>query len=138
MQALEITDHSMAGWSGYAQQFGFVPDPMILRTGEIFLNGARGTGLLERHDLDVWKALQQNIGGLLDFFDILVTRDNIPLINYEDTFDRRKTLAPLDQMLPDRMQKVEIKNNVYSTIKKGALLSLAECGGSGFLDSGIS
>jgi len=27
----------------------------------------------------VWKALQQNIGGLLDFFDILVTRDNIPL-----------------------------------------------------------
>jgi hypothetical protein len=40
MQALRIDDHSLAGWSSYAQKFGFVPDPMILRAGEIFLNGA--------------------------------------------------------------------------------------------------
>jgi hypothetical protein len=97
MQALRITEHSKAGWSTYAQEIGFVPDPMILRTGEIFLNGAKGVGRLERRDFDVWRAVKENVGGLLDFFDMVVSRDTIPLINYNDTFDQRTILAPLDE-----------------------------------------
>ena len=84
-----------AARQGRPDQIGFVPDPMILRTGRVFLNGARGTHVLERSDFDVWEALQQNIGGLLDFFDMVVTREVIPLINYGDTFDRMKIIAPL-------------------------------------------
>jgi hypothetical protein len=126
MEVLQIKEHSIAGWLPYAQQIGFVPDPMILRTGEIFLNGQSGIKALERSDFDVGQALRENIGGLLDFFDMLVTRDTIPLINYGDTFDRMKIVAPLDQMLPNRMRPVEIDYGVYNLVKKGALINLAK------------
>jgi hypothetical protein len=118
MEVLQIKEHSIAGWLPYAQQIGFVPDPMILRTGEIFLNGQSGIKALERSDFDVGQALRENIGGLLDFFDMLVTRDTIPLINYGDTFDRMKIVAPLDQMLPNRMRPVEIDYGVYNLVKR--------------------
>jgi hypothetical protein len=36
MQALRIDDHSLAGWSSYAQKFGFVPDPMIFAPAKSF------------------------------------------------------------------------------------------------------
>ncbi len=124
MQALRIEDHSLAGWSSYAQKFGFVPDPMILRTGEVFLNGASGSKALERADTRVWHALQENIGGLIEFFDMLVTRDAIPLINYDDTFDMMKVVAPLNRMMPDRTCPVVIGWNAYNAVKKGALLNL--------------
>jgi hypothetical protein len=126
MQALRIDDHSLAGWSSYAQKFGFVPAPMILRAGEIFLNGASGSKKLERADAQVWHALQENIGGLIDFFDMLVTRDTIPLINYDDTFDMMKVVAPLSEMMPDRMCRVVVGWNAYNAVKKGALLNLGE------------
>jgi hypothetical protein len=126
METLHITEHSKAGWSSYATEFGLVPDPMILRTGEVFLNGARGVVPLERGDFVIWDSIRENLGGLLDFFDMLVTRDRIPLINYNDTFDRRKIMAPLDLLLPDRTQPVEVASPVYNEIKKGALLNLGE------------
>ena len=55
-----------------------------------------------------------------------MTRDRVPLINYNDTFDRRKIMAPLDLLLPDRTQPVEVASPVYNEIKKGALLNLGE------------
>ena len=67
METLHITEHSKAGWSSYATEFGFVPDPMILRTGEVFLNGARGVAPLERGDFVIWDSIRENLGGLLDF-----------------------------------------------------------------------
>jgi hypothetical protein len=99
---------------------------MILRTGEVFLNGARGAVPLERGDFVVWDSIKENLGGLLDFFDLLVTRDTIPLINYNDTFDRRTILAPLDHLLPDRTRPVEVDYPVYNEIKNGALLNLGD------------
>jgi hypothetical protein len=81
METLRITTHSIEGWAPYTAKFGFVPDPMMLRTGEIFLNGAEGAKPLGHSDFAVWSAIEQNIGGLLDFFDMLVIRDAIPLIN---------------------------------------------------------
>ena len=41
MKKLEIGLHALAGWADFKSKAGFVPDPMFLRTGEIFLNGAR-------------------------------------------------------------------------------------------------
>lgn len=126
METLYIDHHSLAGWASYANKFGFVPDPMILRTGEVFLNGASGASKMERTDFNIWNALQENMGALLDFFDMIVVRDAIPLISYGDTFDRANILLPLDGLLPDRMSPVEISHEVYNAVKKGALLNLAK------------
>jgi hypothetical protein len=125
MDTLEINDHSLKSWTTYADQIGFVPDPMILRAGEIFLNGRKGSLALQRDEYDVWTALQENIGGITDFFDIVVTRESIPLINYGDTFDRMTTPTPIDELLSGRVRPVEIEHHVYNTIKKGALVNMA-------------
>ena len=124
MQDMRIEENSVAGWLGYANTFGFVPDPMILRTGEVFLNGASGSKGLIRDDSRLWNALRENIGGLVDFFDLLVTRGAIPLINYEDSFDMMRIVAPLKDIIPDRMHPVTVGYTVYNTVKKGALLNL--------------
>ena len=58
-------------------------------------------------------------------FDILVTRDTVPLIAYGDTFDRETTRTPIDELLRDRVLPVEIEYGVYNTIKKGALMNMA-------------
>jgi hypothetical protein len=125
MRELNIREHTMASWVHYKDAVGFVPDPMILRAGEIFLNGRSGSRALDRNDSDVWNALQANAGGLFDFFDIVVSRDTIPLINYGDTFDRRMMESPLDELLKQRLCRVEIEYGVYHAIKAGALKNLA-------------
>jgi hypothetical protein len=126
MDTLVIEKHSPAGWQEYADTFGFVPDPMILRAGEVFLNGEKGTQRLKRDPMQVWEALEANIGGLIDFFDILVTRDRIPLINYEDTFDPSTTEWTLSELPGEQARRVKVSNQVYNTIKKGALERFAE------------
>lgn len=127
METLHIKQHSLAGWSEYRKEFGFVPDPMILRAGEIFLNGVSSGETLDRKDTQVWRALEENLGGIFDFFDILVTRDTIPLINYEDTFDPQTTDQPIAELLGERARKVKIEHGVYHAVKHGALRSLARC-----------
>jgi hypothetical protein len=126
METLRVAKHSMVGWLAYAEKIGFVPDPMILCTGEIFLNGRSGINPMERSDFDVWRALQENIGGLLDFFDILVTRDVIPLISYYETFGRVTIATPLQRMLSERTCPVEVDYSVYNEVKKGALKALGQ------------
>jgi len=123
MRPIEIKDHSLEGWSDYGSQIGFVPDPMVLRTGQIFLNGLSGATDLQNKDFVVWNVLSENLSGLLDFFDILVTRDTIPLINYYETF-LPLTNAPLEQTLPNFVRPVFIDHQVYEAVKKGALMAL--------------
>jgi hypothetical protein len=125
MKKLHITDHSLAGWSAYGETVGFVPDPMILRTGEIFLNGAQEAKRIRIHDTVLWEAVRANLGGLLDFFDMLVTRDTIPLINYRDSFKPGKIAETLEGTLPALAQAIEIHDKVYNEIKQGALLNVA-------------
>ena len=117
----------MESWKVYAARFGFVPDPMIIRAGEIFINGRTVSAQLGRSDFNVWHALEQNIGGIIDFFDMIVTRDQIPLINYRDTFDFLSGDIPI-ALFPfeNNSCEVEIGSNVYTTIKQGALVKLAE------------
>jgi hypothetical protein len=98
---------------------------MILRAGELFLNGSMSAKHLQRDEQKVWHALEQNVGGIIDFFDIIVTRDTIPLINYFHTYDRGTTPASIEDMLSFMVQRVEIDYMPYEEIKKGALLNLA-------------
>jgi len=71
MEQLSIQSHTPEGWRLYADTFGFVPDPMILRAGEIFLNGASGGAKLQRNLFSLWEALEQNILAVVEFFDMV-------------------------------------------------------------------
>ena len=125
MQPISITQHSVGGWQTYADRVGFVPDPMILRAGQIFLNGRSGSLQLQRDENEVWHALEQNLAGLVQFFDMVVTRETIPLIDYGETFNPATSGRPLEDFLPDRMLQVHVGYDVYHTVKQGALLGLA-------------
>jgi hypothetical protein len=127
VERIRILDHTMDSWNAYTDRFGFVPDPMIIRAGEIFINGRAVSNQLGRSDWDVWHALEQNIAGIVDFFDMLVTRNQIPLINYQNTFDYLSGDMPITQFPSDEnFCEVEIGDNVYLKIKQGALIKLAE------------
>lgn len=129
MDYLHIADNSEKSWAQYAARFDFVPDPMILRAGEMCLNGLSGANKLGQDDSAVWWSLQQNLMGISDFFDILVTRERIPLINYRDTFNQPDFLQnslSIENVLADRVTTVEIGGPAYAAIKAGALPRLAE------------
>jgi len=129
MEDVHIADNTELAWSQYAARFDFVPDPMILRAGEMCLNGLSGATKLNQDDSAVWWSLQQNLMGISDFFDILVTRERIPLINYRDTFNQPDFLQnslSIENILKDRVATVEIGGAAYAAIKKGALPRLAE------------
>jgi hypothetical protein len=122
--AIEIREHSFEGWHEFASKAGFVPDPMILRAGEVFVNGLSGTKALGQPDLNVWAALQENIAGLSDFFDLVVTRDRIPLIDYDYTFDVDSVARPLKELLGAKALPVTIGYEPYNVVKRGAFNSL--------------
>jgi hypothetical protein len=123
MQTMEINQHTKAAWVAYGARFGFVPDPMILRAGEIFLNGGGGIGALHGDSFAIWNALEQNIGSIVEFFDMITTRDELPLIDYYLTFPRPK--LPLEVLLEDRVCTVRVGWETYSRMKDGALVNLA-------------
>jgi hypothetical protein len=122
--SIEIREHSIKGWREFSQKAGFVPDPMILRTGEVFVNGLSGAEALGRPDVDVWAALQDNIAGLSDFFDLVVTRERIPLIDYRYTFDVETVPRPLEELLGNKALPVTIDHGPYDIVKQGAFDSL--------------
>jgi hypothetical protein len=122
METMEIDRHTKAAWAVYGARFGFVPDPMILRAGEIFLNGGGGTGNLG-DSLPVWDALEQNIGSIVEFFDMVATRDELPLIDYYETVPR--PMRPLEDLLEHRVCQVRVGPETYSRIRDGALVNLA-------------
>ncbi|WP_158937436.1 hypothetical protein [Burkholderia sp. S171] len=126
MTPLIIAENSFLNWTKYADEIGFVPDPMILRAGEIFLNGRSGSLKLGRTDSEVWSSLAANMGGIVDFFDMIVTRDTIPLIGYYATFMKQTVELPLDSILGEQTRVIDISLDVYESIKKGALVSLSE------------
>ncbi|RMF37415.1 MAG: hypothetical protein D6754_09555 [Alphaproteobacteria bacterium] len=98
---------------------------MIMRAGEIFLNGAERAKRIHQDDWAMSQALYENIGGISDFFDFVVTRDRIPLINYQDTFDRVEGFTSIASFLGAQGESVEIDYAPYQEIKAGAIENLA-------------
>ena len=122
---LTVTEHSVSGWQTFADVAQFVPDPMILRTGEVFANGAKGAKALGRPDFEVVEALRDNIAGLIEFFDLLVSYDHMPLIDYQYTYDRETVAMPIDALLGAKALPVSIGYQVYEAVKAGALQALS-------------
>ncbi len=122
---LQVSENSVAAWQNFAKVAQFVPDPMILRAGEVFANGAKSVKALGRHDMDVLAALRDNIHGLIEFFDLLVVYDRVPIINYDYTFDIHSVPDQITSLLGERALPVTIGYGAYEQIKAGAVASLA-------------
>src|SRR5258708_7159351 len=77
----------------------WVPDPMVLRAAELFSAGQELCVKNLKLDAELtWKAIEKNIDGTLAFFHALMTRDRIPFIDYEATYESfflYKKLGPI-------------------------------------------
>lgn len=72
-------------WSELARQgLGTVIDPLVLRIGHLFLCGMPRNEEAARRQ---WEVIENNLGALVSFFDLVVLRDQFPAFNYYDTYD---------------------------------------------------
>jgi hypothetical protein len=64
-----------------------VPDPMVMRIADLFIDGrsfAQKSGL---DQAKVWSTISNNVDSLYTFFHLLMTRERVPLIDYDYTFN---------------------------------------------------
>jgi len=94
-----------------------IPDPMVMRIADLFIGGKSFSAKANLDPDKVWEAIQRNVDGLIAFFHLLMTRDRIPLIDYEYTFDTTNfdALGPL---------AVAIHPPIYGQLKEMAKLKL--------------
>ena len=104
-----------------------VVDPLVVRYGEVFLGGRRAAG--ERADAK-WRAIANDIGGLLLFFDQIVLRERIPIFNYGDTFDMglnlsQRVLAQVNSR-EEVLVEVDVQYGPYTQAKHDAVEQVRE------------
>lgn len=114
-----------ADWGTYRDSVAdFVPDPMVLRAADLFLMGGnrarQSVPVCDDGAARLWTALDKNVSGILTFFDLLVTRDRIPLINYWNTF----SVISFEDVLGDLAVRVDVEPEFYAHAKVGALAKL--------------
>ena len=99
-------------------EIDFVPDPMVLRAAELFLLGKSGVGetQINGDENDVWDVIDKNIDGIIAFFDILMTRERIPLIDYEATFPAHH----FANLLGDMVVPVHVDGDLYGAVRAEA------------------
>jgi hypothetical protein len=81
----------LSAWPGLfvAADLDYVPDPMVLRAAELFIGGRQYCRQNQQLDDEkAWPIIERNIDGILAFFHVLMTRERVPLIDYELTFPR--------------------------------------------------
>jgi hypothetical protein len=85
------------------KQVDYVPDPMVLRTAELFLLGRQGCMAQQggHSEGEIWAVIEKNIDGLLAFFHVLMTRDRVPLIDYGYTFPGGALMDQLGELAVD-------------------------------------
>src|SRR6266516_4263222 len=98
-----------------------VVDPLVLRYGEVFLGGRRAAG--ERAEAK-WRAIANDVGGLVLFFDQIVLRERIPIFNYGDTFDMglnlsERVLARVNER-EEILVEVDVQYSPYRKAKSAA------------------
>lgn len=104
-----------------------VVDPLVLRYGEIFLGGWRSAG--DRAEAK-WRAIANDVGGLLLFFDQIVLRERIPIFNYGDTFDAglnlsQRVLAHVNER-EEILVEVDVEYGPYWLAKSAAIEQVKE------------
>jgi hypothetical protein len=81
----KITISEHGDWSKKLANDGLktVLDPMVVRCGEIFLQGNRGAS----DPANAWDLLDSNLYGVATFFDRLIIDERIPVFDYAATID---------------------------------------------------
>ena len=96
-----------------------VVDPMVYRTGEMFLRGRKATGSNDGARA-VWSALSQNVDGLMLFFDELMLHDQLPIFDYSATVD-----DPPGMEMPEIVALVNERSEVLVQVSVGYEASVA-------------
>ncbi len=131
-----ISEDTPAAWSEYGKYFDYVPDPMIIRTAELFVSGREGCAEIIRQEKgkkgeldqqvkdsdleDIWSAIDSNLHGLLTFFNILVNREAIPGLAYRETYPR-EGVQQFYRLLEPIWTDVCVASDVYNRVKGAAL-----------------
>jgi hypothetical protein len=93
----------------------------------VFLGGRRAAG--GRADAK-WRAIANDVGGLLLFFDQILLRERIPIFDYGDTFDKGlrlsdRTLARVNDR-EEILVEVDVQYRPYMQAKTAALEQVEE------------
>jgi hypothetical protein len=127
MNSISIESNTPAEWQKFSALLDCVPDPMVIRTAELFLNGKSGCSRLETDS--VWESIESNLHGLFTFFNMLMTRPAIPLIGYYETFHQDESMWPLaDQNILAMFQpvakeliiQVSVAGDAYEEVRNAA------------------
>jgi hypothetical protein len=119
-EAIFVGANTWLGWREYARRVDYVPDPMTLRTAELFFNGWTGCRPLKQPQKQIWAAIESNLHGLLTFVDMLLTRDCVPLIEYNATY-RPGAVKAINQLVGKLATPVLIDGAVYGEVRKAAV-----------------
>jgi hypothetical protein len=105
------------GWQLAFEQnkIDYVPDPMVLRVGDLFIGGKSGAKAFGLDPALTWHVIEKNVDALGAFFHILMTRERIPLIDYEQTFPAANLYA-----LAGMHQDIHPNHSIYQSIKRAA------------------
>jgi hypothetical protein len=119
-------------WNQFAQEnLDVIIDPMVFRSGHLLLRGKSGikdTSGSEKPE-SVWKALSQNIGSLVAFFDALILNEHLPIIDYGYTFEsylgyQADELVQLCNQEEKILHQVHVMGNAYSNARADAIAAL--------------
>jgi hypothetical protein len=103
-----------------------VIDPMVIRSGELFLRGSAGVADPDR----VWNVLSRNVHSVGMFFDALILQQRIPVFNYGATFDAHVNLDAWTLHAVNRdesvLEDVDVMYGPYMDVKRELLAELAE------------
>jgi hypothetical protein len=102
-----------------AKDLDVIPDPMVMRVADLFIGGKSFAITSGLNPERVWRAIDKNLDGLIAFFHLLMTRDRIPLIDYEYTFDT-SNFEILDDIA------VALHPPIYADLKEKAERKLQE------------
>ncbi|MDP9696714.1 UNVERIFIED_ORG: hypothetical protein J2X79_004297 [Arthrobacter globiformis] len=118
-----------------------VIDPLVLRTGQFFLEGPpQDPEVAESR----WSLIEQDVGALAAFIDLVVMRRQFPAFNYEDTFDPGPNIGdPLGDLVNTVGDKVlyhvDVEHHMYREAKAAALHELQRgIGRGGVVTEGVA
>jgi hypothetical protein len=118
--AIKISNHE--DWSKLTGQgLKTVVDPMVFRSGELFLKGSKGVD----HPEETYELLNKNIQAIGMFCDSMVLNEKLPVFNYGDTFDGmlnfdQRTLTQINDK-EEVLYDVDVEYGVYHDVKSSAI-----------------
>ena len=136
----DLTISRTQDWNKLLQeQLNVIVDPAIYRVGQIFLEGKSRVGADENTR---WQAVVNDLGGLINFFELIVLHDRLPAFNYTATFERdlnfQDQLGKLVNQYDKILLNVDVKFDAYTEAKQAALEQMANRMSNGRLASDVT